>query len=128
MEFLHLPLARQPRAGTGSSMNTRDRSKGMTNQLNAWRRAESVAPGPLRRPNAQVGCTEPATCAGLEYCGGHDLIKIETDRTESAERIARERSRKCWIRIVGLVRQVSDVDRGLQVLYAIRSHGIVDNV
>ena len=89
---------------------------------------QEIRHNPLLYQLRPDGCAPSRRIPAQHIMPVRGLIKIETDGTESAERIARERSRECWIRIVGLVRQVSDVDRDLQVLYAIRGHGIVDNV
>lgn len=57
-----------------------------------------------------------------------NLVEIETDGTESAERIAGQRAGERGICIVGFVGKVSYVDRNLHSFYPVRDGRIVNHV
>lgn len=56
------------------------------------------------------------------------LVEIETDRTECAERVSRQCSRKCRVGKIRLVRQVSDIDRQVHSFYPVENRRIEDRI
>lgn len=75
-------------------------------------------------PGNQPGRCEPIESAAR--CG--NLVEIETDGTESAERIAGQRAGECGVGIVGFIGEVSYVDRNLHSFYPVRDGRIVNHV